>query len=61
MIHPKVYEANLKQRIDNQQFCQSTPDPHFVDPGSGGGKVIDVDLSQIDNQQFCQSTPDPDN
>ena len=19
-------------RIENQQFCQSTPDPHFVDP-----------------------------
>ena len=37
--------------IENQQFCQSYPDSHFVDLGEGWGRV-----STINDQQFCQSS-----
>ena len=49
--------ADLPQ-INNQQFCQSTPDLHFVD--WGGDKAIGMDPPWINTQQFCQSTPDLD-
>ena len=35
-VPESVIDADPPQ-IDKQQFCQSIPDPHFVDPLGGGG------------------------